>query len=133
MTFGDLEQRVNRELRRLPSPPAPHTLLPRVLAAVDAWVNRPWYERAWFTWPLGWQAASIALVALLGYAVWALPSLITVPSSVVATSNGASIVWRTLIQPFMVYAFGLIVLMCLACAAFGTALNYVFLERTADR
>ena len=34
-------------------PRAPHTLLPRVLAAVQAWAQRPWYERAWFTWPLG--------------------------------------------------------------------------------
>ena len=44
---------VDRELRQLPSPRAPHTLLPRVLAAVEQWTRRPWYARAWFTWPLG--------------------------------------------------------------------------------
>ena len=133
MTFGDLEQRVNRELRRLPLPHAPHTLLPRVMAAVDAWARRPWYTRAWFTWPLAWQVASVALVALAAYGFWALPSAAPVPSSVVTTTSGARIVWRTLIEPFLSYALFLIVLMAIACAAVGTALNYVFLERTADR
>ena len=133
MTFEDLEQRVHRELQRLPGPMAPHTLLPRVLAAVDAWARRPWYTRAWFTWPLGWQIASVALVAAVAYGFWVLPSAAPVPSSVLGTASGARILWRTLIEPFLFYALGLIVLMCLACAAFGTALNYVFLERTADR
>ena len=34
MTFDELERRVHHELRRLPAPLAPDTLLPRVLAAV---------------------------------------------------------------------------------------------------
>ena len=60
MSFDDLERRVHDELRRLPAPLAPGTLLPRVLAAVDAWARRPWYARAWFTWPIGLRVASVA-------------------------------------------------------------------------
>jgi hypothetical protein len=126
MTFADLEHRVHRELRRLPAPRAPHTLLPRVLAAVEAWVNRPWYTRAWFTWPLGWQVASVALLVLAVAGVWMLPPA---PPSVVVTTNAGRVLWRTMVEPFLAYAFGIVVLMCLACAAFGAALSYVFVER----
>jgi hypothetical protein len=130
MSFDDLERRVHEQLRRLPDPIAPADLLPRVLAAIDAWANRPWYARAWLTWPLGWQVVSVTFLALAVYATWAAPPL---PASVVATSNAGSVIWRTLVEPLIGYIFGLVVLMGLACAAFGAALNYLFLERTASR
>jgi hypothetical protein len=126
MTFEDLERHVDRELRRLPMPLAPHTLLPRVLAAVDAWARRPWYTRAWFTWPVGWQAASIVAVLLAALGIWMLPPA---PPSLVVTSNAGRVLWRTMVEPFLVYAFGIVVIMCVACAAFGAALSYVFIER----
>jgi hypothetical protein len=130
MPFDDLERRMRDELTRLPSPVAPASLLPRVLAAVDAWVSRPWYARAWFTWPLAWQAASVMFVALALYATWVAPPL---PASIVATGNAGGVIWRTLIEPLLGYVVGLVVLMGLACAVFGAALNYLFLERTASR
>jgi hypothetical protein len=130
MPFDDLERRMRDELTRLPSPVAPASLLPRVLAAVDAWVSRPWYARAWFTWPLAWQAASVVFVALALYATWVAPPL---PASIVATGNAGGVIWRTLIEPLLGYVVGLVVLMGLACAVFGAALNYLFLERTASR
>jgi len=105
-------------------------LLSRILAAVDAWASRPWYARAWFTWPLGWQAASVVLVAIALYATWVAPPL---PASVVATGNAGGVIWRALIEPLMGYVVGLVVLMGIACAVFGAALNYLFLERTASR
>jgi hypothetical protein len=125
-TFNELESRVDRDLRRLPLPMAPATLLPRVLAAVDAWARRPWYTRAWFTWPLGWQIASIAALALFAVGLWMLPPA---PPSFVVTSNASRVLWRTIVEPFLLYAFGIVILMCLACAAFGAALSYVFFER----
>ena len=130
MSFDDLERRVQEELRRLPSPMAPGTLLPRVLAAVDAWASRPWYARAWFTWPIGLRLASVAALAFAIYGTWILPPL---PASVIATTNAGGVIWRTLIEPLLGYVVGLVVLMCLACAVFGAALNYLFLERTASR
>lgn len=125
-SFDDLERRVDGGLRRLPPPLAPDTLLPRVLAAVDEWARRPWYTRAWFTWPAGWQAASIAALVLVAVAAWMLPPA---PPSLVVTGNAGRVLWRTIVEPFLAYAFGIVVLMCLACAAFGVALTYVFVER----
>jgi hypothetical protein len=126
----DLEMLATRELRRLPAPRAPQTLLPRVLAAVDAWTRRPWYMRAWFTWPLGWQAASIAALALLAYGVLNLPPA---PPSVVTAVSASRVLWSALIEPLLPYILVVVVLMCLACAAFGVALNYVLLERVEQR
>jgi len=130
MSFDEIERRVHEELRRLPAPLAPHTLMPRVLAAVDAWARRPWYERAWFTWPIGWRIASVAVLALAVYGTFIVPPL---PGSVVAASNAGGVLWRALIEPLLGYVVGLVVLMGLACAVFGAALNYLFLERTASR
>ena len=126
MSFTELEQQIDRQLRRLPSPVAPHTLLPRVLAAVDEWARRPWYTRAWFTWPAGWQVASIIAVLLVAIGAWMLPPA---PPSLVVTTNAGRVLWRTMVEPFLVYAFGIVVIMCVACAVFGAALSYVFVER----
>ena len=42
------------------------------------------------------------------------------------------ILWRALLEPLVTYAFVLVVLMCLACAVFGTALNHVVFERAVQ-
>jgi hypothetical protein len=151
MNEQDLERVTQRELQRLPAPRAPHSLLPRVMAAVDAWAARPWYTRAWFTWPAGWQAASIAAVALVVTgAVLVGPHVQAAASSMLAavqlvaggvtdaapvetTANGARILWRTLLEPLATYALVVIVLMFVACAVFGTALNHVVVERAEQR
>jgi hypothetical protein len=145
----DLETLVGRELRRLPMPRAPHTLLPRVLAAVQAWAQRPWYERAWFTWPLGLQIASIAaLILIVGGSAMLLPNAIASAGAAVSaltgrvmedvapvtqlaaeTTNAARVIWRVLLEPVAVYAFAIVLLMWLACAAFGAALTRVVFER----
>ena len=141
----DLEAFVDRELRQLPALRAPHTLLPRVLAAVQQWSQRPWYARAWFTWPVAAQIASAAALVLIviGSALLITGAQIAVDETSArllsrvaplaqgaeATVNAARVLWRALIAPLLVYAFGLVVLMCLACAAFGTALNHVAFRR----
>jgi hypothetical protein len=85
----DLEILVGRELRRLPVPRAPQTLLPRVLAAVQAWAQRPWYERAWFTWPVGLQIASIAaLIVIVVVGAVVMPGTITAAGAVTSTFTG---------------------------------------------
>ena len=146
----DLERAVQRELRRLPEPIAPVTLLPRVLAAVQQWSQRPWYAREWFTWPIGWQVISVAVFAgLVGAGVMVFPTaeqaIATTVAARTATATAAlagavghaeaavaagRIIWRALAEPLVPYAFGVVVLMCVACAAFGTALNRVVFERT---
>jgi hypothetical protein len=149
MRLVELETLVDRHLRQLPQPRAPHTLLPRVLAAVQAWAQRPWYERAWFTWPLVWQMASIAaLILIVGASAALLPKTIAAAGAVRATvtgrvmddvaplaqraevtTNTVRVIWRALLEPLVAYAFGLVVLMCLACAAVGAALDRVIFER----
>lgn len=126
----DLAAAVDRELRRLPAPHAPETLLPRVLAAVDAWARRPWYTRAWFAWPAVWRAASVAALALLVFGLWKLPP---VPTSVVATAGATRVVWDLLVAPALPYALVFVVLMGVTCVAAGLALNYVLLERAEQR
>jgi hypothetical protein len=139
----DLETRVGRDLRRLSSPRAPHTLLPRVLAAVQAWSMRPWYSREWLTWPPGWQVASMALLmAILAGGAMALPiaqaaanAATTRVMSAVMTdvpqivqglevaSDVVHVLWRAIIQPFLTYALVLVGLMCLMCATCAIALG----------
>ena len=63
MDPDELASLIDRELRDLPGPRAPRSLLPRVLEAV-AEARRPWYARAWRTWPRAWQAASVVACAL---------------------------------------------------------------------
>ncbi len=141
----DLETLVDRGLRKLPPPRAPHTLLPRVLAAVQRWSERPWYARAWFTWPVGGQIVSVAalMLILVGGALLMmtaqsafdqttarlLSDVTPIAHRAEATLNAARVVWRAVIEPLTPYAFALVTLMCLACVAFGSALNHVAFRR----
>lgn len=143
MDPADLEQLVGRELHKLQAPRAPETLLPRIMAAVDAAASRPWYTRAWFMWPAALQAASVALaIAALTGIVMLLPDVTAfarqapvvtdVTSEVSAAAQrvetvttAARVLWNALLAPVVPYAFGLVLLMSLACAVFGTVLNHL--------
>lgn len=147
MTPDDLERLIDDRLRRLPVPRAPGTLVPRVMQAVEEWSARPWYTRAWFTWPLGLRVASLAAAAVLlvGSAVLVPGAYETVADRVarvvggVMTSPAAQrtevavtatrVVWRSLVAPIVPYALGLLILMYGACALAGTALSYLVLGK----
>ena len=118
-----LERRLHRELLRLPVPRAPRTLLPRVIAAVD----RPWYARAWRTWPVAAQAASLVMTVLL------LVSTSWLLMSVEALSAGPDLIrigWRLLVQPAVLYVFAVAVAFSLTAAASWAALTRVALGET---
>ena len=141
----DLETRIDLTLRRFPAPRAPLTLLPRVLAAVQEWSQRPWYSRAWFTWPIGGQivsAAALILIVIGGAllttsaqtvvdrtATQLLSGVMPVAHRAEAMLNAARVVWRAVVEPLAVYAFAVVVLMFLACVAFGSALTHVAFGR----
>jgi hypothetical protein len=153
MDSRDFEQIVGGRLRQLPPLRAPETLLPRVLAAVQAWVHRPWYARAWFSWPAPLQIASIAVVVVVaGVCAMLLPGaerllLARFASSVapaaapvsaaVESANAAAqtvrVLWRALIEPLAPYVLVFIVTMCAACAAFAAAINRVVIADHAHR
>src|SRR5262245_33211338 len=89
MPRDDLARLAHEELRRLPPPVAPVTLLPRVRAAVQLWALRPWYARAWFSWPIALQAASIAiLVGIVAGGVVLAPSASRAASESLAAPAG---------------------------------------------
>jgi hypothetical protein len=145
----DREDLVHHALSGLPSPRAPRTLLPRVMAAaasMEAERSRP-KAATWFTWRREWQAASIAaLMLLVAGAAWIWPAAsaiadapltdaasafwseaITVGVSAADAASVTSIVWDSFVRPFVPYLFVWIVLMSAACAGFGAALGRVAL------
>jgi hypothetical protein len=118
----DLERLVDRELKQLPRPRAPRTLLPRVLAAT---VGHDGYAPAatgWFTWSRAAQAASVIAVVLL---VVATSRFLAAPptgvSDAARTAGDAATVmrvfWEVLLQPVATYILFLGVMLVLACAA----------------
>jgi hypothetical protein len=58
-----VESLIDHQLKSLPPLAAPDSLLPRVLAALEARAALPWYRRAWQTWPRGGQILSLAALA----------------------------------------------------------------------
>jgi hypothetical protein len=143
MNPSDLERQVALGLAGLPAPHAPASLLPRVMAAVHAWAARPWYERAWFTWPIPLKVASCALViALLTAGALGLPAaagavrgmaepLATPLMNAVGEITGRAaagfsavrVLWSALIQPILFAAAPLVALMGVACATLGLAFS----------
>ena len=142
MDFAELEQSTDRELRRLPMPKAPLTLLPRVLAAAARLARRPWYSRTWFTWPaplrMGSAIAGAALMALtvvlapqtaqlgtaashsMSVAIDALPGVFDLASRVAAV---VQITWRGVLQPVAIFGFAITVFSVLICGACWTIVN----------
>jgi len=134
----DLEREVHQALRRLPPPPAPRSLTPRVMAAVRARRDAPWYARPMTMWPIGLQAlvTGLAVVPLALLGLWLsgggvlpqaagaleLPSAAgwtgLLPPAVRHAAEQASVVlvlWRVVFGPVLVYA-----------AAFAVAVGCVF-------
>jgi len=74
-----LEADIDRELKGLPELIAPHTLVLRVMAAIEKRLNLPWYRRSWQMWPVGLQVISMGvLLAVFGgicFGTWKLTQL----------------------------------------------------------
>lgn len=147
MPRRDLEDAVDRALRQLPAPRAPATLVPRVMAAIEAERVRTSRARPWLAWPLAWQVASVAVVIAFAVGIaqlWPVtqaaiqqsvsPALGAAGASVVEAASRAStvvsvirIIWHALVQPLVGYVLLLVLVMCAACATFGAALGRVVL------
>jgi hypothetical protein len=127
MDRTDLDDRLDQELAALPQPRAPRTLLPRVLAATAAAEARGG-ATGWFTWPLGWRIASVAmLVALVtGGSLFATapPQHISDAAETAGeVATVARVLWDVLAQPLATYLFVLGVSLALACALAWAALE----------
>jgi hypothetical protein len=147
MNPADLERLVDAELKRLPPPRAPRTLLPRVLAATARRPPSPWYARPWLSWPLVAQAASIAAAALLvlGVYVFALPVLFSNPghranasdvTALLQALNDASalvrVSWRLLLEPVAFVVMVAALTLSLGCAALWSVLDRVALGGASE-
>jgi hypothetical protein len=155
MDPDDLERLIDGELKRLPAPHAPGTLLPRVLAATRAQVPAAWYTRPWFAWPRGWQAVSVAAVVALaaGLALVAGPArdaalalvspcgpglepcatggrlgfVVTLAGSVREASTLVRLFWQVVLVPVGYWLMGVAVLLSLACGAVWIVLDRIVL------
>jgi anti-sigma factor RsiW len=153
MQPDDLERLIDDRLRRLPPPQAPSALAPRIMRSVEDWATRPWYTRAWMTWPIGWRVASVvAAAAMLAALVVFIPSFYETSASVTSSAmdsvarratpatrrvdvvvTAVVVVWRALIAPVVPYALGVVMVMFLACGLAGTALSYLVFGKAANR
>ena len=125
----ELDRLLDRELKGLPTPRAPRTLLPRVMAAAAARDQAPAAPATgWSTWSPAWQAASIAVLLLMVATVSWLFS--APPAQVVESTRAAGevaavmrVFWDVLLQPVATYIFVLGLSLALACAAAWAALE----------
>ena len=63
----ELEAEIARELKGLPQLPAPHTLVSRVMLAIEGRANVAWYRLPWQMWPVALRLGSLViLLALFG-------------------------------------------------------------------
>ena len=133
---------LTRALRALPEPRAPHTLAPRVMAAVHARIAHP-PARTWFEWPRVWQVASLsAAVAVLTAVVvgwpfvidWLQPGIdeVTVRAQAVADAGEVALafagvvfraLWHPIVMPFVLF----VTVMTIACGTIGALLGRVAL------
>lgn len=132
----DLDELLDRELKALPGPRAPRTLLPRVLAATgsaDAAGTPAHVPQAaptgWSTWSTGRQAAAVAALCLL---VTAITMLVSAPPSGAAeaartaneTATVVRVLWDVMLQPVATYMFVLGISLALACAGAWAAMEF---------
>jgi hypothetical protein len=122
----DLERIVGRELKRLPLPRAPRSLLPRVMSAVAAPKPAAWYARPWLLWPRWMQALSVIAFAGLVAGGWMLwneaPLIVQRVNQIAAVSRT---LWNVLFGPIAFVVLGLLFIVALACAAAWTAVSRV--------
>lgn len=135
----DLEHLVDAELKRLPTPHAPRTLLPRVLAANASQPERQ-PSRGWAAWPRLWQFAGglVAAVVLVGawrLAVIAQPFIAdmwpaagfgraaSVTRGAGDTATVVRVLWEVVLQPVATYFSVLAISFALACALLWSAME----------
>jgi len=148
----DRDPLLDAALSHLSKVRAPETLLPRVLAATRRVVSQPWYTRAWDSWPVAYQRASMAISLLVlaamtltvpaagGWGIddasapaggrlegWrgALSELTRIARGAEAVSNTAGSLWQGLSVPLLIYACAVGASLCLVMALFALALNHL--------
>ena len=94
-----LEARVREELDTLGDLTAPPALSQRIMERLIAQPAAPWYRRAWTTWPVGWQTATLTVLvmacATLSLGAWELVRIISAQEATRSGLADAQALWRT--------------------------------------
>ena len=141
-----LEQWIAGELKNLPELSAPASLLPRVLATLQARERQPWWQQPWWNWPMAAKVAlsvlALGIAALMGsggpvlgehvasYANETVERLSPVAhlwETFGPISNSLALLWTALLEPWLLS--GLAALTYLACLGVGT----IFFRATFKR
>lgn len=144
MNPDDLERLIDHELKQLPSPRAPATLLPRVLAATAARRPAPSHAERFFSWPRRWRLAAVAVLVLITTGLtamvyvwqpqldaglsWLQSASGTLTRVGAAAQDGATVVrvcWRVLLGPVTFSLLVVTLSLSFACAALWAALERV--------
>jgi hypothetical protein len=125
MDVGD--EHLHAALRSMPAPRAPHTLAPRVMAAVQARLAAHATDaRTWFDWSVSAQLASVvAFMAVVAGAALVWPS-VDVFVAQATTSDPVrvmSVFFRSVWQPLMVWVVAGLTVTILFCATVGVLLG----------
>jgi hypothetical protein len=115
-------------LRSIPSPRAPHTLAPRVMASVHARLaaQAAAATRTWFEWSVAAQVASVvAFVAMVTGAALVWPSVEAFVDQTASMDavRVVSVLFRSFWQPVMVWVVAGITVAMLFCATVGALLG----------
>ncbi len=143
-----LEAQLDHALKSLPPIEAPAGLAPGVLAILAARARQPWWERAWWDWPLSAKAAflvlTVAVAGLLaggglffgegaesygiGLLDWLHP-FVTLMEILAPLASAGLLVWETIGEPFLIYGALCIGALYLTCLGMGTACFRYALKR----
>src|SRR5689334_2687565 len=96
-----LETAVDRELKQLPELLAPHTLVLRVMKAIEARLGLPWYRQSWQMWSLALRTVSLVILATLFaglcFGSWKLTHVESVAAATGSVSHwfgGFGVIWH---------------------------------------
>jgi|SRR5882672_4485187 len=134
-----LESLLHAELKKLPPVAAPASLLPSVMSAIAARARLPWWQRAWWDWPLTAKAAFLLIAlaiagAFSGGGVMLDEGVSNYSQQVVERFGPVTSLWETVLtilnvvgslaerigQPVLLYAAIFVGLLYLMCLGLGT-------------
>jgi hypothetical protein len=136
-----LEELIDREFSKLTERPAPQTLIPRVLATIQARAQKRWWRESWFGWPIGPKVISIAFLAALvpiafsgGAMAWAgatnpifletvhgwITTLVAMGGILSTLANAITLILSSIGRFWMCLGLTIALLMYLSCVGIGT-------------
>ena len=144
----ELESLFDAELKKLPPMVAPSSLLPNVMSAIAGRARLPWWQHAWWDWPLTAKAAFLLLAlaiagAFSGGGVIIDESVSNYSQQVVERFSPITSLWGTVVtvlnvgrsmvekmgQPIFLHVVMFIGLLYLTCLGLGTVCVRYALKR----